>query len=85
MGLTLRDIQDVQRAANGSQGRFCNAVRETVGERLARIDADIAALRRKRQALSRWLSLCKARGETADCPLYAQLQPVKTSPKGRKK
>ena len=85
MGLTLRDMRRLQRFACGPQQPFCAAVRETLSERLARIDADIAVLKRKRLALSRWLSQCKARGKTDACPLYTQLQPLKTQPKGRRK
>ena len=85
MGLTLRDMRALQPFVRGPQKPFCAAVRETLSGRLARMDAEIAALRRKRVALARWLSQCKARDDASDCPLYAQLRPLVPPLKGRKR
>jgi DNA-binding transcriptional MerR regulator len=81
LGLTLRDARALQDLAKGERGAFCTAVRETVAKRLEQIDEEIALLRKKRLGLSGWLSQCKARGETKDCPLYAQLRPLSSSTK----
>lgn len=83
LGLTLRDARALQELAKDKREPFCNAVRDTVEKRLAHIDAEIAALRRKRLGLSRWLAQCKARGDAKDCPLYAQLHPLTLSRKGK--
>ncbi len=74
LGLTLRDVRQLSGLAAGARDPFCDAVRETVAARLARLDEEIAALRRKRTGLARWLSQCRARGSEKDCPLYAQLK-----------
>lgn len=84
MGLTLRDMQRLQGLARGEQVPFCAAVRETLIARLARLDAEIAALRKKRVGLKSWLSQCEARRDAPECPLYARIRPIAPSPKRRK-
>ncbi len=83
LGLTLRDARALQGLAAGERAPFCDAVRETVAKRLAQIDQEIIALRKKRLALSHWLVQCKARGAAKDCPLYAQLKPLASAAKRR--
>lgn len=83
LGLTLRDARALQDLAEGERVQFCTSVRETVARRLAQIDEEIAQLRKKRLGLSRWLMQCRARGDMKDCPLYAQLQPLASSRKGK--
>ena len=84
LGLTLKDARALQDLAKGERGPFCDAVRDTVAARLTQLDEEIAALRRKRLGLSRWLTQCRARGDAKDCPLYAQLKPLASSPKGKR-
>ena len=84
MGLTLKDIKELKAYAQGSQPKFCEHVRDTVAARLARIEAELAALETKRVLLKRWLSQCKRRESTSDCPLYAQVNAV-LKPKGKRK
>lgn len=71
MGLTLRDMKVLKSRAKGPQAAFCGDVRETVAARLAALDAEIAALKKKRGALATWLKQCRAR--RGDCPLYDQI------------
>ena len=83
LGLTLADVRALQTDARGDRARFCGAVRNTVAKRLVKIERDMAALERKRAGLAAWLAQCKARGETDDCPLYAQLKPIVARSKRR--
>lgn len=76
LGLTLKDVRRLQTVARGPQESFCGTVRETIEARVGRLDAEIAELMRRRNALSQWLRQCEARGAQRDCPLYRQLQPV---------
>ena len=85
LGLTLRDARTLRDLASGNRSTFCGAVRDTVEKRLAKIDADLAALTKKRVGLARWLNQCKARGRAgSDCPLYAQVQSLAPSQPRRK-
>lgn len=84
MGLTLRDMRKLQGLARGAQPPFCAAVRETLVARLSQLDAEIAALRKKRQGLKSWLAQCHARRDAPDCPLYARIRPIAPTPKRRK-
>ncbi|HEY3779297.1 MAG TPA: MerR family transcriptional regulator [Rhizomicrobium sp.] len=83
LGLTLRDIGRLKTLSRGQRPQFCEGVRDTLAQRLARIAEEIDRLERKRAALGRWLSQCKRRGNSPECPLYAQLQSVapQASPK----
>jgi MerR family mercuric resistance operon transcriptional regulator len=75
-GLALSDVRELQQRARGERGAFCGAVRETVEKRLKRIERELTLLKQKRSRLKEWLSQCKARDPSKECPLYAQLQPV---------
>jgi len=71
MGLTIADMKTLKARAKGPRAQFCDGVRETVAARLDAIDAEIAALTLKREALAGWLKQCRRRGKRDDCPLYA--------------
>lgn len=87
MGLTLKDMKGLKARAKGPQAQFCTHVRETVAARLCAIEAEIAALDKKRVLLKRWLGQCRRRGARSDCPLYAQIHaavPPSPSRKGQR-
>jgi DNA-binding transcriptional MerR regulator len=75
-GLALSDVRELQKAARGERGAFCAAVRETVEKRLKRIERELVLLDQKKSRLKEWLSQCKARDASKECPLYVQLQTV---------
>ncbi|MGH6869945.1 MAG: MerR family transcriptional regulator [Rhizomicrobium sp.] len=72
-GLTLRDVKTIKARARGPRTGFCIAVRETVSGRLAKVEAEIAALEAKRAALRQWLKLCRRREGEPVCPLYQRV------------
>jgi len=84
LGLTLGDVRAIQSLATGERAAFCSSVRKNLGARLAKIEEQIEALHRKRDALQRWLAQCEARDTGVQCPLYNQLQTLVRKP-GRRR
>ncbi|MEJ1967833.1 MAG: MerR family transcriptional regulator [Rhizomicrobium sp.] len=80
VGLTLRDMKQLKTRAKGPRAAFCINVRELVAARLAAIEAEIAVLSQKRAALRQWRRRCAARGDHADCPLYARVAALAVKP-----
>ncbi len=84
MGLTVADIAKLKRSAAAGRTGFCGDVREVVSQRLAAIEQEIAELERSRSQLADWLSACRARGETKDCPLFARWSAIAPPPKRKR-
>jgi DNA-binding transcriptional MerR regulator len=75
-GLTLRDMKAMKARAKGPRAGFCIAVRETLSGRLTKVEAEIAALQTKREALKQWLGQCRKQEALPTCPLYDRITPL---------
>jgi DNA-binding transcriptional MerR regulator len=76
MGLSVADIAKLKKRAAAGRAGFCTGVRDVVAQRLAAIEAELAELQRTRDELASWLSLCKARGASSECPLYREVSAI---------
>jgi DNA-binding transcriptional MerR regulator len=72
LGLTLADVAELIARTDEGAG-FCRAVRSTVEGRLAKLNAEIAALERLRDEMGEFLEICGARPPGAPCPTLLSL------------
>jgi DNA-binding transcriptional MerR regulator len=82
-GLTLRDMKTMKARAKGPRAGFCTSVRETLTARLESVEAEIAALRKKRKALKQWLTQCAHQEGRPRCPLYDRINLLSPQEKKR--
>ena len=71
LGFTLKDVERLLARVGDGPGAFCAAVRETAETKLSGVRAELAALAEQQTRLETFLSGCRARSATGNCPVLA--------------
>ncbi|MGH6958453.1 MAG: MerR family transcriptional regulator [Caulobacteraceae bacterium] len=72
-GMSLRDVEALIARTRETRGSFCQAVRETAAERLAKVREELAALQALEADLESCLAECGRHDPARPCPILVGL------------
>ena len=72
-GLSLRDVEDLMHRTRDAKLSFCQAVRETVENKLGQVREELARLHALEGELQSFLTSCSTRDPNLPCPILVGL------------